>query len=98
MAALSIESLLRSGPASASELQTRLGISQPTLSRAMKVRLGLTIVRVGRTRQARYYGTRPVAGQSQFPIYRVTPKGTVQPVGIFYPVHGGFVVDRLATT
>ncbi|POB00304.1 hypothetical protein C2134_02580 [Chromobacterium sinusclupearum] len=94
MAALSIESLLRSGPASASELQTRLGISQPTLSRAMKARLGLTIVRVGRTRQARYYGIRPVADQSQFPIYRVTPEGTVQPVGILYPVHGGFVVDR----
>ena len=68
--------LRRRGVLSSGELLRALDISAPTLSR--QVRSGADrILRIGRTRGARYATYRNVAGiPSRLPVYRVDAKGT----------------------
>jgi DNA-binding transcriptional ArsR family regulator len=76
---------LAQGPASAAELTKALGISQPTLSRAMGVleRAG-HVVRTGSTRGSRYaLLTRTVDGSGdRWPLYRVDEEGRVHEMGV----------------
>ncbi|MCC7536277.1 MAG: type II toxin-antitoxin system HipA family toxin YjjJ [Deltaproteobacteria bacterium] len=76
-------------PVPAGALATRLGISQPTLSRAA-ADAGQRVVRIGRARATRYALSRevPRAG-SRWPLYRIDPDGSPHRLGELRALHGG---------
>jgi DNA-binding transcriptional ArsR family regulator len=73
-------------PASAADLMRALGISQPTLSRALApLQRDGRVVRIGTTRGARYGLTRPVdAIGSRWPLFRVDESGRLSELGPLY--------------
>jgi hypothetical protein len=79
------------GQAGAAQLQQRLGISQPTLSRLLAPLVaGGRVVAVGAARARRYLLPREVDGVGrQVPIHEVTPQGALHPFGTLYPLDGG---------
>lgn len=79
------------GHASSSQLQQRLGISQPTASRLLAPLLASgQVVAVGAARARRYLLPREVDGVGrQVPIHAVQPNGQVQFFGTLYPLSGG---------
>ena len=85
------------GHASSPELQARLGVSQPTVSRLLAPLLasGL-VVKVGAARAQRYLLPRDVPGVGrQVLIHQVLPSGELQRFGTLYPlVGGGFWMDE----
>lgn len=85
---------LAKGPATAKQLATKLGISQPTLSRTVSS-MGEDIVRVGRARSIQYALRDGLRGLKEFPVYRVTPEGEICPLGTLSPVRpDGFVMRQ----
>ena len=94
-----ITALIRhNGHASSPELQAKLGISQPTVSRMLAPLLASgQVVKVGAARAQRYLLPRDVPGVGrQVPIHQVQPDGEVQRFGTLYPlVGGGFWMDEL---
>lgn len=89
-----IRLLLGRGPQQVRQLVDSLGLSQPTISRAINA-LGDEIVRIetGRTIQYALRDTR--RGIGDIPIYRVTPEGTIRPLGTLIPVRpDGFVMQQ----
>jgi hypothetical protein len=73
---------LRRGVLHAADLRDRLGISPPTLMRAIR-EAGSDVVRIGRGRATRY-GLRqlwPSVDSSRFPVFRITENGTAQSAG-----------------
>ncbi|MCX9155776.1 type II toxin-antitoxin system HipA family toxin YjjJ [Niveibacterium sp. 24ML] len=84
---------LSSGPRSASALCTRLGVSRPTLSRAVAA-AGARVIRYGKARATAYALRRTVAGQTRFPIHRVEADARVSAVGWLEPVApSGYLVN-----
>lgn len=82
------------GPQPVRQLVGSLGLSQPTISRAINA-LGDEIVRIetGRTIQYALRDTR--RGIGDIPIYRVTPEATIKPLGTLIPVRpDGFVMQQ----
>src|SRR5690348_7116754 len=77
---------LAKGPAGGPELIRALGISQPTLSRAITaLQRDGRVVRIGTTRGARYGLARPVeAVGSRWPLFRVDESGRLSECG---PLH-----------
>jgi DNA-binding transcriptional ArsR family regulator len=94
-----LESLAH-GTASAAELTKSLGISQPTLSRAMAVLEGEGLVaRSGSTRGARYsLMTRTVDDiGAQWPLYRVDEEGHLHELGAIHALaRNQYIVTRHA--
>ena len=93
-------SLLRShnGHASSPELQARLGVSQPTVSRLLAPLLASgQVVKVGAARAQRYLLPRDVPGVgASLLIHQVQADGQVQRLGTLYPlVGGGFWMDEV---
>jgi len=85
------------GLASSSELQARLGVSQPTVSRVLKALLHAGEVRkVGAARSQRYLLPREVPGVGrEVPVMRVDAQGLVTPFARIVPLSGGrFWVDE----
>ena len=85
------------GHASSSQLQQRLGISQPTASRLLAPLLASgQVVAVGAARARRYLLPREVDGVGrQVPIHAVQPGGQVQFFGTLYPLSaGGFWMEE----
>lgn len=77
------------GPSVAAELAAALGISQPTVSRAM-AEGGDRIVRIGEGRRSRYAAPRDVRGLgSTWPLFRIDARGQPQAFGTFVALHGG---------
>ncbi|MBD3894063.1 type II toxin-antitoxin system HipA family toxin YjjJ [Hydrogenophaga sp.] len=79
------------GQASGTQLQERLGVSQPTVSRLLAPLLasGL-VVAVGAARARRYLLPREVAGVGrQVSVHEVTPLGELRPFGTLHPLAGG---------
>jgi hypothetical protein len=71
------------GAASAADLMQVLGVSQSTLSRAMRVlERDHRVLRIGSTRGARYALRRPVETiGSQWPVYRIDNEGAPHEIG-----------------
>jgi HipA-like C-terminal domain len=87
----------RGGVATSQELQTLLGLSQPTVSRALAVLIASGEVRsLGAARSRRYLLPRVVDGVGRdLPIMRVDECGVVTPFGRLFPLPGGkFWVDE----
>lgn len=78
------------GVTGARELAAALGVSRPTLSRLV-TSLGPAIERVGAGR-ATSYGLRRNVGNlgSEFPLYRMSPTGRIQPWGRLRALHRAF--------
>ena len=85
------------GVLAARELQQLLGVSQPTVSRALAplIRSG-QVRKVGAARTQRYVLPRQVAGVSaEVPLMRVDAEGLATPFGRMIALHGGgFWVDE----
>ncbi len=81
---IALESRLRTGPATAAELMQVLGVSQPELSRALKLpqREG-RVLKLGSTRGARYAMPRLVAGAgSGWPMFQIDNAGAIHELGV----------------
>lgn len=90
-----IQLQLASGPASARQLIENIGISQPTLSRAIAA-LGDNLVRLGAARSIQYALRDPGRGFGDTPVYRVGVDGTIRPLGALIPVRPDGYVMREA--
>lgn len=87
-----IRSLLTQGPAQARQLIDLIGVSQPTLSRAI-ASMGPEIVRIGAARSIQYALRDATHGFAEVPVYRVSAEGQIRRLGILVPVRpDGFVM------
>lgn len=85
---------LFSGPLSARQLIEKLGISQPTLSRAL-IELGDEVVRIGAARSIQYALRDTVRGLPDISINRVSSDGQIRQLGTLIPVRPeGFVMRQ----
>lgn len=90
-----LEDLLRrDGPQTAAALGQALGVSQPTVSRAL-ASSGERIVRIGRARASRYALGREIARAGRhWPLYRIDANGGSELLGELRALHGdGFHFD-----
>ncbi|NIH11192.1 MAG: hypothetical protein G5702_01740 [Serratia symbiotica] len=69
-----VEQVLRSGLATSHQLIAALCISQPTLPRRIRALAG-AVLTLGKGKATRYALRRGVAGERQFPLYRVERPG-----------------------
>ena len=85
---------LASGPLAARQLLDSMGISQPTLSRAL-AELGGEIVRLGAARSIQYALRDGLRGLPDMPVYRVDVEGKIRSLGTLVPVRpDGFVMRQ----
>jgi hypothetical protein len=85
---------LFSGPLPARQLIEKLGISQPTLSRAL-IELGDEIVRIGAARSIQYALRDTLRGLPDISISRVNSGGQIRQLGTLIPVRQeGFVMRQ----
>ncbi|MCF8198076.1 MAG: type II toxin-antitoxin system HipA family toxin YjjJ [Sulfuritalea sp.] len=83
---------LSSGPASARQLIENIGISQPTVSRALNA-LGGEILRIGAAQSIQYTLRDTQRGSTDIPVYRVDSEGRIRKLGTLVPVRPeGFVM------
>lgn len=81
-------------PLSARQLTENMGLSQPTVSRAL-TELGDEVVRIGSARSIQYALRDAARGLPDMPIYRVDGEGRIRQLGILIPVRpAGFVMRR----
>jgi hypothetical protein len=81
--------LLTRGHLSAAELAVRVGVSQPTISRAI-AQLGPSVLRIGRGRSTRYALRRPIAQfGDRWPLYEIGPDGEASHLGNLTAIYGG---------
>ncbi len=87
-----IRSLLAKGPTTARYLIDLMGISQPSLSRAI-TGMGPEIVRIGAARSIQYALRDATRGFAEVPVYRVSAEGRIRRLGLLVPVRPeGFVM------
>lgn len=90
----SIRLQLAGGPLAARQLLDLLGISQPTLSRAL-AELGGEIVRLGAARSIQYALRDGLRGLPDLAVYRVDVEGKIRWLGTLVPVRpDGFVMRQ----
>jgi hypothetical protein len=88
----SIRIQLGRGPQQVRQLVDSLGLSQPTISRAINA-LGDEIVRIGNGPSIHYVLRDTRRGIGEIPIYRVSAEGTIRQQGTLIPVRpDGFVM------
>lgn len=81
------ELLRRDGPQTAAALGQTMGISQPTVSRAL-AQAGECIVRIGRARAARYALARDIGrAGNRWPLYRIDAAGHAVHLGELLALH-----------
>ncbi|CAI1033612.1 putative DNA-binding transcriptional regulator [Serratia marcescens] len=83
---LTVEQVLRHGPATARQLTEALGISQPTLSRRLRELAGAVLI-LGKGRATRYALRRGIGGERQFPLYRVDERGKAHLFATLCPLY-----------
>jgi len=89
-----IRILLASGPQSALQLIEKMGISQPTLSRALS-RIDDEVVRIGAARSIQYALRDTGRGVTDIPVYRVNAEGQILNFGNLVPVRpSGYVMQQ----
>lgn len=89
METLLLKELRRRQVASAADLQTALGISQPSLSRLIG-KNAEQVATIGKARAARYALRRNLRGMgTEFPIFRVTESGQLAELGVANCLEGG---------
>lgn len=82
------------GPASAAELARALGVSQPTISRALAA-LGPDVIRIGRARSTRYALRKNIGPlPSTQPVYRIDELGVCRKVGDVTVAHGCWIYNE----
>lgn len=87
-----IRTALAAGPVPAGALCVGLGITRPTLARAL-VSMPGEIVTLGAARSTRYALRDTFRGLPDIPVYRVTAAGQIEPLGHLSPVRpDGFVM------
>ncbi|WP_296224347.1 type II toxin-antitoxin system HipA family toxin YjjJ [Ralstonia sp. UBA689] len=87
---------LANGPVGARQLIEIIGISQPTLSRAI-TSMGNEVVRFGAARSIQYALLDTGRGLGDVPVYRVGEDGAIRPLGQLVPVRPeGFVMRETA--
>ncbi|MCB1886789.1 MAG: type II toxin-antitoxin system HipA family toxin YjjJ [Rhodocyclaceae bacterium] len=89
-----LRQLLALGPQSARQLVEKTGLSQPTVSRALKA-LGEEVLRIGAGPAIRYALRDSARDFASAPVYRVSEAGQIQELGVLVPVRtDGFVMVR----
>lgn len=84
------EALRRDGPESASSLARRLGVSAPTVTRAL-AKLGDAVVTIGKGRASRHALRRDVRDLGNaWPLYRVDTNGEPELLGTIEALHGRY--------
>lgn len=91
----SIRTLLASAPHTASEIGEILGISQPTVSRALR-EIGSECIRFGPYRSIQYALRRPLLAEADFPVFRISPEGKIEQLGDLTPIQPAGYVMREA--
>ncbi len=90
-----IRKILRNGPEPARQLANIMNISQPTLSRALKM-LSNDIVQIGSGRSIQYALRDGSRGFNSVPIYRINEEGKIKLLGKLTPVYpAGFVMEQV---
>lgn len=90
--AIALRALLATGPQTPGALQAALGVSQPTLSRAVAA-LGDEVLRVGAARSIQYALRDTARGLPEMPVYRVDAQGLLHHLGQLVAVRPeGFVM------
>ena len=85
---------LSGGPSSSRQLFESIGVSQPTLSRAL-AKLGDEVLRIGSARSIHYTLRDSSRGLPDIPVYRVDAEGRVRQLGVLVPVKpDGFVMRQ----
>ncbi len=85
---------LSGGPVPARQLIESIGVSQPTISRALS-ELGDSIVRIGAARSIQYAIRDSLRGLPDIPVYRVDAEGRIRLLGTLVPVRrDGFVMRQ----
>ncbi len=88
----SIRTQLARGPIAVRQLVENMGLSQPTISRAIAA-LGDEIVRIGSGPSIQYTLRDSGRGINEVPVYRVSAEGTIRQLGTLIPVRPeGFVM------
>ena len=85
---------LSSGPRTGRQLAESLGVSQPTISRALSG-LGPDIVKIGAARSIQYALRDTLRGLPDIPVYRVDITGQIRKLGVLIAVRqDGFVMRQ----
>ncbi len=81
------------GPLSSRQLSETIGVSQPTMSRALMA-LGADIVRIGVARSIQYALRDAARGLPDIAVFRVDAEGRIDQLGVLIPVRPeGFVMQ-----
>ncbi len=84
------DALRRDGPESASALARRLGVSTPTVTRAL-AKLGNAVVTIGKGRSSRHALRREVRDLGHaWPLYRINADGQSEMLGSIEALHGRY--------
>ena len=90
-----VRTRLHGGPQSSRQLTENIGISQPTVWRALAA-LGDEIVRIGGGRSIQYTLRDPSRGLPDIAVYRVEPQGRIRQLGTLVAVRPeGFVMSQV---
>lgn len=76
---------LAAGPSSGSQIAAELGLSQPTVTRALAA-MGEEVLKVGQRKSTRYYLRDQARGLGAVPVYRVDAAGRLSEHGTLTPV------------
>jgi len=85
---------LATGPKSGTQIAKEIGLSQPTVSRALAA-LGEEVVKIGQQKSTRYLLRDQSRGFGDIPVFRVDAAGKVKELGTLVPVRSdGFVFTQ----
>ena len=85
---------LASGPKSGSQMAKEIGLSQPTVTRALAA-MGDEVVKTGQKKSTRYMLRDRSRGFDDVPVYRVDAQGKVRELGTLVPVRtDGFLFTQ----